>query len=168
MRGPFFALGLAVLLAACGGSDEGKRTPEAVQGHAPEAPTQARAKRLAVVFRLAELIETRDAVMSDRCPVGDERRPSIGCTKWKAVFERTIKGAGRAEPITATIPRGAGEPRPQMLEWTVRRPGQIYDVQRPPTIFAGGGAPSLEANAMEIAGKDAPPGTRVILRARSL
>ena len=65
----------ALLAAACGSGP-------------PPAPNQ-------VAIRLVEHLEpaARDLV-GDNCAPFDERRPSLGCTKWNVRFTRPVKGSG--------------------------------------------------------------------------
>ena len=83
-------LAIALVTAACDRRDERRTTPEPSAPVAVEAPQPLEpevacrrgrragvgARRLAVVARLAELVDPSDGpIVGSRCPIDEERRP---------------------------------------------------------------------------------------------
>jgi len=122
---------------------------------------------LVVVSRLTEQLEGADrAFVGDGCPLDAERRPALGCPRWKSVAR--LVAPAPSEPRQqrlVPIPRRYDAPRPQILQWTLRAPEQSSDVPRPAAAF-GVREPFLRVDPAEIAGPDAVPGTRLTLQAR--
>jgi len=169
------------MTGACDRADErraapGRGAPVASETPRPLEPAVAGgrgrqadvgARRLAVVARLVDLLEPGDASLaSGRCPIDDERRPALGCTRWRVAAERTIGRDPPEKPLVVDRPDGGGPPRPQMLQWSLQGSGKVFDEPRPATIF-GATETTLPFDPSEIAGPaPAPPGTRMTLRAR--
>ena len=171
------ALGIVVLAAACDGSDERRALSDVpapvVSEPAPSIEpaiagrrkrrADVGARRFAVAARLAELVESDEAIVGNRCPIDQERRPALGCTRWSVVGDWRLGPDGPQKPFGVPVPGGAV--RPHMLQWSSRGANSVFDTPRPPTILAAG-VPVMELDPAGIAGAEAMPGTRMMLRAR--
>jgi arylsulfatase A-like enzyme len=175
-----YLLAIVVVAAACDRRDERHTAPErsapvAVETPQPLEPEVAGrrgrradvgARRLAVVARLAELVEPSDgAIVGSRCPIDEERRPALGCTTWSDVGTWKTGPDGPPNPLVIPVPRGAGTRRPQLLQWSLGEPGRVFDTPRPATILAAEET-VLRVDPGEVVGPTAPPYTRMTLRMR--
>jgi hypothetical protein len=129
----------------------------------------AGARRLAVHARLLDLMDpSGEVIAGDAVHSTDERRPAFGCPPWQVVGEWTI-GSEEARTRVVAIPEALRTAGPQLLQWAMRKPGQLLDAPRVVSVaILAAHAAEIPVDLPAIGGGEAVPGSHLTLRIRRI
>jgi hypothetical protein len=122
---------------------------------------------LETTTRIAERMEPFvGRSVSDGCALDEERRPALGCARWKVLVEVTVPpGSVPNLNRPVAVATSPGSHRPQLHKLTVRKANDPA-VDLPPVVISAK-MPFRMVDLAAMAGTRAEPGMRLSLQARA-